>query len=268
MSRIAECLKGKFTPHELNRYVIRVAGIFWGLILVCRILYPKENHYSIMTHTFSFLGSFDPNHNPRFYWLFTFAMVFWALAIIPLTLYLHRRFSMISRWAVWPGTFLFFFGALGMFLVGIFPDAHGKVFGEIRHTDIHQPVALMCFVGYGLGIPWFGLLLVKDRIVSLVRGAPTIFDHRRVAPPFLIFLVIYSIALYFQIKWEYVYAAMKKEAAEKGLSIGSHWTAALNTIYSFPLWENVLIYTMFAFIMWLCLVVPKETTPPRPRVSS
>ena len=40
-------------------------------------------------------------------------------------------------------------------------------------------------------------------------------------------------------------------AAAAGASIGSSWSEAMNTRYSFPLWENILIYTLFLFLVWM-----------------
>jgi len=251
-------LKGHFTPEQLRRYLVSEALIFWGLILLCRLLYPAENRFSIMTHTFSFLGSFDAKHNPRFWFLFTIALVFWGLFTVPLVLFLHRRLRGSSPWAVWPGTLLLLEGCLGMVLVGIFPDAHGKVVGDLMHTHVHQDVALMAFAGYGLGIPWMGALLLKDQIRWIPWGGRRLFQWRKSIFPFAFYIVIFSIALYFQLKWEVVYSEMKANAQATGAKIGSHWSEALNTVYSFPLWENVLIYTMYTFMAWFPLTLLEE----------
>jgi len=247
--------KGNFTAQRLKTYLMVEACVFWGLILACRLLYPAQNRFSIMTHTFSFLGSFDAKHNPRFWVFFTIALVLWGILTIPVVLYLHRRIRQSSPWAVWPGTLLLLEGCLGMILVGIFPDAHGKVWGDLMHTHVHQKVALMCFVGFGLGILWHGLLVVKDQMSWIPWGGKRVFGWKRVVGPYALYLSIFSVALYFQIKWEFVYTEMKVVAKASGTSIGSHWSEALNTIYSFPLWENILIYTMYIFLAWFSVAV-------------
>ena len=41
------------------------------------------------------------------------------------------------------------------------------------------------------------------------------------------------------------------------------WSEGMNTIYSFQMWENLLIYTLYAFLIWFTLVLPnapKEDT--------
>ena len=51
---------------------------------------------------------------------------------------------------------------------------------------------------------------------------------------------------------------MKAEAAASGGHIGSSWAEGLHTCYSFPLWENVVIYTLFIFLIWFALALPSE----------
>lgn len=258
MSALKRYIKGDFQPAELRGYLIFEALVFWGLIFVCWVIYPKENKYSIMTHTFSFLGSFNGNHNPSGWWLFTAAMVFWGSATVPLALYLYRRFAAISRWGARLGLSLMLAGCAGVALVGIFPDAHGEVIGDVRWTDIHEKVAVLIAAGFGLSIPWYGLLLLKDRFSRMPFGGGSRFDHRKLAWPYLFWFSIVGVVAYFQIKWEFVYAEMRAVAQASGERIGSHWSEALNTRYSFPLWENVAIYALFVFLVWLSLSVPNE----------
>lgn len=65
-------------------------------------------------------------------------------------------------------------------------------------------------------------------------------------------------AAYYLISWEFIYADMKSKAALAGVRIGSSWSEALNTRYSFPLWENVVIYTFYVFFAWFMLVLPNK----------
>ncbi|HOX38369.1 MAG TPA: hypothetical protein PL033_10320 [Candidatus Brocadiia bacterium] len=249
-------LKGDFSPDELRTHLVLLSVIFWGLIFACRLFYPPQNRFSIMTHTFSFMGSFDPRHNPPAWFLLTIAMIFQGTAFIPIMLYLHRRFAAASPWAVWPGTLLFIGGCAGMFLVGVFPEAHGRIIGKIEWTHVHQKVAAMAFIGFGLGIPWYGLLVLKDWFRWMPFGGRRFLDGKRLALPYALYLSVFSTTLYFLLKWEFVYADMKAAAKAAGRTIGSHWSEALNTRYSFPLWENIMIYTLFAFMVWLASAVP------------
>ncbi|HOH43512.1 MAG TPA: hypothetical protein PLZ53_10375, partial [Candidatus Hydrogenedentes bacterium] len=65
-------------------------------------------------------------------------------------------------------------------------------------------------------------------------------------------------ASYFLIKWEFVYAQMKAAAQATGQPIGSSWSEAMNTIYSFPLWENILIYSFFVFLVSKTLILSSD----------
>jgi len=258
MDTLKRCITGEFERRELRGYVAFEAALFWGLIFVCWLIYPKEHHYSIMTHTFSFLGSFASKHNPQGWWLFSIAMLFWALATVPLVFYLYRRFATSSLWGARAGAFLLLLGGVGIAIVALFPDARGEVIGHWEWTEIHEKGAILVAIGFVFGITWHGLLLVKDRVTYGAFGRNSAFNHKRLAWPYLFWFAIFGVGMYFQIKWEFVYAEMKAAAQASGERIGSHWSAALNTRYSFPLWENLVIYALFAFLIWFALAVPEK----------
>ncbi|MCK5863064.1 MAG: hypothetical protein KAH38_11295, partial [Candidatus Hydrogenedentes bacterium] len=83
MEFLIRMLTGDFERTEIRRYLILMSVVFWGFILLAWIGYPAENKYSIMTHTFSFLGSYKTKHSPQWWWLFSIAMLFWCCAGIP-----------------------------------------------------------------------------------------------------------------------------------------------------------------------------------------
>jgi hypothetical membrane protein len=261
MEAVVRFLRGDFQQHEIRRYLAFEAVTFWSLILIAWLLYPAAHKYSIMTHTFSFLGSFNEEHDPQWWWVFTVAMVFWGVATVPVVFYLYRRFALIAPWGAPVGAGLFLLACLGATLVGLFPDARATVFGNVRWTEIHEKATLLIVIGYGLGIPFHGLLLLKDWIARALHREPGPFDHGKLAVPFLCWGAIVGVAVYFQVKWEFVYAQMKAAAQASGGHIGSHWSEALNTRYSFPLWENIVIYTIFAFLIWFTFVMSGQTVP-------
>ncbi len=258
METLKQWAVGDFRPAGLRRYLGIEAAIFWGLIFLCWTLYPVENKYSIMTHTFSFLGSFETKHNPQFWWLFSAAMMFWGVASVPLVLHLRRRFSAISNGGAAVGAVLMLAGCVGISLIGVFPDAHGRVIGNAEWTDIHEKAAIAVAVGFILGIAWYGLLLLKDRLAGGQSG----FDHRKTIWPYAFWLAVLVVVGYFLVTWEFVYADMKAAAEAAGEPIGSAWSEALNTRYSFPLWENIWIYSNYVFLAWLSLAVPEEVAAP------
>lgn len=255
MSTAAMIVRGEFTPRMLRRYVLIEAVIFWGLIGLCWMLYPRENRYSIMTHTFSFLGSFENKHNPQWWWIFSVAMSFWGIANIPLALYARRRFAAISLWGARVGAGLFLLGSMGIISIAIFPDARGAVIGNAEWTEIHEKAAIAVAAGFILGILWHGALLLKDRF--LPNGDSGI-AHRKLIGPYAFWGIITGTAAFYLISWEFIYTDMKASAALTGAHIGSSWSEALNTRYSFPLWENIVIYTFYAFMAWFTLALPNE----------
>jgi len=181
-------------------------------------------------------------------------MMFWGLANIPLILYIYRRFAAIAPWGAPLGAGLFFLGSMGIIGVALFPDAHGKVIGDWEYTHIHEKAALLVAAGFILGISWYGILLLRDRIRHTESG----FNHRNLTYPYVFWIVVFIVSVYHLVRWEYVYAARKAAAAAAGTSIGSSWSEAMHTRYAFPLWEHILIYTLFIFLMWFALSVPRN----------
>ncbi len=258
MDRIQRILTGDFAASEIKRYVLAEAGIFWGLIFTAWMSYPAEHHYSIMSHTFSFLGSWDPQHNPEHWYFFSVAMAFWSLASVPLVFYHYRRFALISRAGAFVGAFFLLLGSIGTMGVACFPDARGAVIGTVEWTKIHEKVAVLVAIGYTLGLLWHGGMLLWDRAARARAGRPGPFDHRRLTWPYLFWLAVTGTGVCNQIAWGLRYEGMKKAAAAAGTHVGSSWAMSLNTFYAFPLWENIVIYALFIFLAWFALAVPNE----------
>ena len=254
MDSLGRYIKGNFGSIEIRRYLAFQAMVFWGLIFVCWLIYPAENRFSIMTHTFSFLGRFDSIHNPKGWWLFSMAMVFWGASSVPLVFYRYRRFAAISPRGATVGAFMFLLVCMGTVLVGLFPDSHEKVWGNLELTQVHTQAAFLIAAGSGLGIILHGALLIADALSRRQFGDA----HIRFVGPYALWSIVTGTGLYFLITWEYVYAGMKAAAVAAGRPVESSWSAALNTRYSFPLWENLAIYALFAFLVWFTALVPNK----------
>lgn len=242
---LQRAISGQFHAHELRKYLIFKTIVFWGLIGTCWLAFPAENSFSIMRHTFSFLGSFQEEHNPQWWWIFSVAMLFWAVAMLPTTRYLYHRFAAVSRTGAAVGAGLFLVGSIGIAIVALFPDSPDLVFGAVRWTEIHEKGAVMCFAGFVLGIGVFGVLLLRDRAGHVA--------HRGLLWPYVLWCGMLGTAAANQIYWGITYEAMKREAVAAGRDIRSSWGESLNTIYAFPLWENLVIYVLFVFIVWFTL---------------
>ena len=245
---ITRIARGQMQGHEVRRYLLAKTLVFWTLIFAAWWTYPAENHYSIMSHTFSFLGSFTDEHNPQWWWLFSIAMLFWALALVPVALYIHARFVALSRWGARVGTVLFLVASLGIALVALFPDAPDPVFGTLRWTEIHEKGALLTAIGFVFGILWHAALLIWAALRPQHLPAAHL-RHPRMVLPFVLWFGVVAAATYNQITWTLKYEAMKAAAQTSGASIRSSWGESLNTIYAFPLWENIVIYALFAFLV-------------------
>lgn len=259
MNNVTRYITGGFQRNELKWYLTFYTTYFWGLIFLAWLSFPAEHHFSILTHTFSFLGSFEDKHNPQWWWIFSIAMVSWGLLTVPVVFYSHARFTAISPVGAGIGMFFLFVGCAGISLVGIFPDAHFELIGHMRWTDIHAKASLMVIVGFIFGIITYGILLLKDRCFTAGNPHGMHFDHDRLQWPYLVWSIVLAVSVYFLVRWEFVYPQWKAAAAKAGVEIGSHWGAALGTRYSFPLWEQIMIYTLFLFLVWFSLLLPGET---------
>jgi len=147
-------------------------------------------------------------------------------------------------------------GAIGIFLVGVFPDTRQVFFNDLRSGQIHNVVALVAFVGLGIGPLWYGLILCRDnwpwipKLPWTGRSGQKLFDHKKLRWPFLFLFFVIGCAAYFLIAWEIVWPRDYKP-----LGIG-HWPG--EGIYSFPLWEWTLIATLFVVIAWFMLALPHQ----------
>lgn len=249
---------GRFHPSEAIRYTAAKAALFWLLIGLCWLIYPAENQFSIMSHTFSFLGSPAEKHNPNGWWLFTAAMVLWGLLQLPLVRYSHRRLRPISPWGARAASLCMAAGCVALAMVGIFPDIHGTVFGPWEWRHIHTQAAIAVFVGFALGIGGYGLLLVADAWRARRGRNAALHGHRAFAGPYALWIGTVTVAGYFLGSWEVKYARMKAEAEALGQPIGSSWSEALHTRYAFPLWENLVIYALFAFLAWFMVLLARR----------
>ncbi len=244
---------GDFDRSVLRRYLAVVSALYWSLILGALYLFP-EHKFSIMSNTYSALGSYDQNNNPQWWWLFSIAMTFWGIAMVPVVFYNYRRIASISSRGAGVGAFFLMLGGIGISLVGIFPDAAGMTSGNHEIREIHKYVALIGAGGYLLSAIWFGVLLVADAL----KNPYSDFDHKLFLPPYVILGGVFGTGVFFLLQWETVYENLKAAAIAAGQPVPGHFGAALNTRYSFPLWENLTIWSLFLFIVWFALALPED----------
>ena len=257
MKSLLTFARGQFEPGTLRIYLAAQALFFWGVIFVCWRLFPVENTFSILTHTFSYLGSFEPDRNPPGWWLFTIAMVFWGLTSVPVVRFITRQVALASGKHLRGPAGLLTTGCVGVILVGLFPDARGPILGPIRWTDLHYLGALFIVIGFVFGVPWFAARLFRAaRFANTPEPARA--ACRRARLPQLLFIAETAVAFSFLIRWEFIYRERRAEAEAAGISIGSSWTEAMNTPYSFPLWDNLFVYTLFVYLVWTALALSSK----------
>ena len=250
-------VSGRFAPETLRLYLAAEALIFCSTIFLCWRLFPQENAFSIHTHTFSYLGSFEADRNPPGWWLFSIAMVFWGLACVPIVLHNLRCLPPASSRGLQVTRGLMLTGCFGIVLVGLFPDARGPILGPIRWTDLHYLGAIFVVIGFVFGVPWFAARLFRAAR-SPQTPEPARTACRRARVPQLLFMAETTVALTFLIRWEFLYRGRRVEALAAGRTIGSSWTEAMNTPYSFPLWDNLFVYTLFVYLAWTALALSSK----------
>jgi hypothetical protein len=265
MKALKRIIKGDFRGGELRRYIACKTAAFWGLILLCWTLFPPQNQFSVMTHSFSYLGSWEPIHNPAWWWVFTVAMVLWGVALVPLVFYIHRRFVHVSRWGAAFAAFLLLAGCLGLVLVGVIPSVHGQLVGNQSWAGIHRDAGLLVAIAFCAGIFAHELLLFHDGFTRKRLGTK---GYWRFFWPYLVWWAMAFTALWFLVRWLFVYEDMKRAAAAAGRQLQGSWTEALHTWYSIPMWETVMICTLYVFLLWFVLVIPNEVRVPAGNDSS
>ena len=259
-------LAGDFDRVGLRRYLGGQAAVFWALILLTWLAYPSAHHFSILTHTFSFLGSYNPEHNPRYWWLFSVAMGFWAVSELPVVAHLHRAFARGRGGLAWLGSIGLVAGCAGLLLVGLFPDVRAEWRNGIRYTQVHTGAALLVAVGFGAGLVTYLLIWLLGLLRRALGGERRAGEEPalpgRVGWPLLFWCVCTGTCVFMVLRWERVYAGMKLAAASAGRPIGSAWVEGLKTWYAFPLWENLAIDTLYLSLVWLALTVRRDRAVP------
>jgi len=115
-------------------------------------LYPKENHFSLMTCTISFLGSPDADRNPPGWRFYQAGMTALILLVFSLVRERHYRLQLrIGRAATLSSTAIFIALALLLLAVWIPDTRQGHWFG-MRTTEFHTRMALLAFPILALGI--------------------------------------------------------------------------------------------------------------------
>lgn len=255
METVKRILSGRHTPVEIRWHLAALAVVYWGLVFCAWLGYSGKNPFSITTHMLSALGSYDERHNPDWYWVFSLAMIYCGLAMIPVMIYVYRRFATISKRGAWVGAFFFLSGCSGLILTGLFPYAHGTAFGiwDLRH--VHGGAAGSMGAAFVIGFLWHGLLLLKDRFTakSLVAAEET--SYLRLAGPYLVCSPVFIVAGT-RVQWESIHAALQAVAHASLRQAADALRAAFDQFHHFALLEHLAIWALTIYVIWFTIALP------------
>ncbi len=146
----------------LTRWILIGSILFWGFLLISYFYYPKEDSFSIMTHSISFLGDWYDNPYPG--WLFfTIALTMGGIVFFPIGMYIYRRMAVVGKKFAIFFNFLYILGCIGVILVGIFADVSSKELWGMGINDIHNNVAVLGFGGILLAALGYQVFPFFDR---------------------------------------------------------------------------------------------------------
>lgn len=257
METMKRCLSGRHTTGEIRWHLAALAIIYWGLVLCAYLGYTSEHKYSVMSHTLSALGSFDKQHNPQWFWLFSVAMVYCGLIMMPVILYIRRSLMSVSEFGAWVGCVCFLVGSLAIALTGIFPDARGHTIHGWSFRDVHKVTAVSIGIFFAVGIIWYGALLFKDRMTRKTFAGYGSHPYLKLVGPFLVCLPIFATVGY-KTEWSSVRAAITSATQSSMDDVRANLFNAFHGLERFPLLEHVAIWALTIFIIWFAASLPSE----------
>ena len=231
-------LKGHFSSYDLVDYLVITAVIGFLFLALSWMTYPLENQYSIMNDTISFLGSSDADNNPEGWWLFSISLITFSIILIPIAFYRLRRLKTINKPLSYLSTLFYLIASVGLFLVAIFPDNGGQsYFSDLSSGRLHNLVSIFAFGGFGFAI-----------LVDFFTFIWDFFNEQRVNQGvwlivYIVFFIVVGMTAYTQITWE-------------AICESNCWPG--DGIYSFPLWEWIVFFTVFFVIYAKILTLPNS----------
>lgn len=254
METFGRLVSGRHTPAEIRWHLAVLAIGYWGLVCCAWRGYPAEHHYSAFTKTLSALGSFDDKHNPEWFWLFSVAMVYCGIMMIPVMSYIRRKFSAVSKRGAQIGFFLFLIGCIAIILTGLFPDSHGRVVGTWQWQHIHRNTAGAIAFAFSLGVIWHGILLFVDMITQGTFSESGALPYWKLFGPFSVCIPVLAAAFY-KIQWGAFFSALRALGAGSGQQVGEYLKTSVAGFHSFPILEHMAIWGLTLFVIWFAGVL-------------
>jgi len=245
---------GGHTPREIRWHLALLGLGYWGLVALAWLGYPAENGFSINREMLSALGSFEGRCNPEWFWVFSIAMIYCGICMMPVAFYIWRRFRIISAVGAKLGAFFFLVGCAGMALVGVFPYATATLVGDWEWQHFHMLGAALLILGFVPGVIWHGVLLLKDACTVKAFASQEGTPYRKLAGPFLVCAPVIGLAGY-QIRWSSALAALQAIADASVERMANHLLKAFPPI---PILEHVAIWALTIFVIWFTLMLPGQ----------
>jgi hypothetical protein len=256
METLKRCVTGWHTPREIRCHLALLGFGYWGLVAGAWLGYPAKNGFSLHREMLSALGSFEERCNPEWFWVFSIAMIYCGVFMMPVTFYIWRRFKAISARGAWLGAFFFVMGCIGMAWVGLFPYAKAELAGGWEWQHLHMLGAALLLLGFVPGVVWHGVLLLKDACTEKTFASREKAAYRKLAGPFLVCAPVIGLVAY-QIRWSSVLAALQAAADASGEQMADNLMKAFPPV---PILEHVAIWALTIFVIWFTVMLPSQAT--------
>ncbi len=233
-----ENLKGNFTTFELLDFLV-IFGILGLLFLLLSVFtYPPYNNYSIMKDTISFLGSSDADNNPDGWWFFSIALFVFGFMMFPIAFYRFKRFKLVNKPLALISLLFYIIADIGLILVALIPDNGGvSYFSDLSAGRLHNYVSILAFGG-------FGLAFLVDLFIFLLDNLKFhYFNAIAWVIVYIIFFIVVGMTAYTQITWS-------------NICKSNCWPG--DGIYSFPLWEWIILFMLFFILYAIILTLPND----------
>lgn len=257
MKPVWRFIKGGHRAKEMRWHLLALTGGFWGLVLLARLGYPPENNYSITTRMLSDLGSFDSRSNPRWFWLFSLAMVYCGIMMTPVMFYMHRHLKRISWPGATAGLVFFLTGCLSILLTGLFPYSRTPFLGELQWAEVHDVTALSIGICFSLGALWIGLLLLRERLFHRRLQVHPRWGYSIFFFPFLIVLVIF-VLLGVRMHWGLFFSSLPALFVSGAQAAHDAFMKSTYAIRSDALVEHIAIWGLTLFIVSFAALLPEQ----------
>ncbi|CAL6114532.1 Conserved_hypothetical protein [Hexamita inflata] len=237
---------GHFSAVRLQVHQVFGFGTVFICYLICYLIFPTKNDYSILHNTFSHLGSYTKNKNPHGWIFFSFGQIISFFVEIPVVSYIRHRLEPVNKVFARIITGTMYFGTTCQLLIGFFPCTRTIMFGKVMVGAVHQVCATLCFAVQIIG---FYLLAI---FISIDRCKKRKLNYIRVMLPLLVLLITITLGIAVLVAFHFIYNQRKKNNPQ----IGSNWSESIDTFWSFTLWENLIIYAMYLYYIWFPFTLP------------